>query len=106
MLRWPKQNHDSDFENGDVQIDSEVDLYKKLAEPIDGIVNRWAPPSENDTEAYINSVVKTTGLKRDQLLNLKDKEILKGLIKGIITQENGKRFLPNDVVVTTGIDLI
>ena len=36
---------------------------------IEKILNRWAPPSENDTEAYIRDVVNFTGIPRDRILS-------------------------------------
>ena len=35
---------------------------KKLAYNVRNIISRWAPPAENDTEAYIRHVVKLSGL--------------------------------------------
>lgn len=51
-----------------------------------GIINRWAPPSENDTQSYINSVAKSVG--KGAYDTLTDNDML-GLIKGIIRHENG-----------------
>jgi hypothetical protein len=34
-----------------------------------GIVTAWAPPSENDTEAYIADVAQRTGYAADQVLS-------------------------------------
>ena len=39
---------------------------------IRGIVNRWAPPNENNTEAYIAFVEQKTGFFRDLTLNASD----------------------------------
>ena len=40
-----------------------LDTYRRKykAVCIDDIISRWAPPSENDTEAYIRSVCTLTG---------------------------------------------
>lgn len=35
---------------------------------IEKIVRRWAPPSENNTENYIKTVCKMTGMERDRKL--------------------------------------
>lgn len=53
---------------------------------IRGIVTRWAPPSENDTVKYINSVSKQTDIPADKELDQLD--YLK-IIKAIIRHENG-----------------
>ena len=44
--------------------------FRKLREPftIENIIRRWAPPSENDTEAYIRSVLMLTGLGGKELM--------------------------------------
>ncbi len=52
------------------------------------IINRWAPPIENDTQAYIRAVVTITGFKADQVLT-PDKETLRRLVYAISDHENG-----------------
>lgn len=54
---------------------------------IDKVINRWAPPSENDTEVYIKNVVKRTGIPRYQKLTRSDLYTL-GL--AISVQEHGQ----------------
>lgn len=53
------------------------------------IINRWAPPSENDTEAYIKQVSWRVGVSSDQTIDLLDKGILISIAKGIVIHENG-----------------
>jgi hypothetical protein len=43
---------------------------------IDKIINKWAPPSENDTTNYINFVVKQTGIDRYQTVKSTDLYII------------------------------
>jgi hypothetical protein len=52
---------------------------------IRGIFNRYAPPTENNTESYINLVSRKTGYAADQVLS---KEDLIKLIPAIVLQEN------------------
>ena len=52
------------------------------------IINRYAPPKENDTKTYIKNMSEFTGFKPTEKLNLEDSETLSKLIKGIIRQEN------------------
>lgn len=54
---------------------------------IRGIVNRWAPPSENNTPSYIADVTKKTGFTADQPLNLQDPAIVAPLISAIVKHE-------------------
>lgn len=53
------------------------------------IISRWAPPEENDTEAYIASVVKSAGLGPDSLLTLTSGPTLAKLLPAMVMQENG-----------------
>lgn len=52
---------------------------------IRGIISRYAPPSENNTESYINLVSRKTGFAADKVLS---KEDLIKLIPAIVLQEN------------------
>ena len=54
---------------------------------IAGIVNKYAPPNENDTGAYIRDVTKKTGYDSSQHLNLNDKETLSKLVAAMISHE-------------------
>jgi hypothetical protein len=54
------------------------------------IINKWAPPTENDTDAYVKHVSIIACVKPDEALNLKDKRTLIGIVKGIVMHENGK----------------
>jgi hypothetical protein len=54
---------------------------------IAGIINRWAPPKENNTGAYISSVSKRTGFAPDAPLNLNDAKTVAPLLSAIVKQE-------------------
>lgn len=56
---------------------------------IAGIIERWAPPVENDTAAYITQVCKATGFDADQPLNLHQFEHMEPIVQAIIRHENG-----------------
>lgn len=54
------------------------------------IINRWAPPLENDTEAYINFVENFTKFDQNEDINFDDnKTIFMKIIGAIIRMENG-----------------
>ncbi|QJD91807.1 hypothetical protein HH213_17955 [Duganella dendranthematis] len=60
---------------------------------IEGIISKWAPPSENNTGAYISDVVKRTGFGAKQRLNLDDPATVAPLISSIIKHEgNGAAY--------------
>jgi len=56
-------------------------------------IARWAPPSENDTSAYIRYMSEHLLVHPDVALNLSPE--LPGMIKGIVIYENGE--LPYDM---------
>lgn len=71
---------------------------------ISGIINRWAPTNENDTQAYINSVAKATGVDPDQRIDTSDSRFMMKLLQAIIQHENGDQPYGFDVFVKA-IDL-
>ncbi|MGF2652831.1 structural protein [Serratia marcescens] len=56
---------------------------------ITGIISRWAPASENNTQAYINSVAQATGVTPDQPVDTTDSRFMVKLLQAIIRHENG-----------------
>lgn len=53
------------------------------------IIDRWAPPIENDTGSYTNAVAKSIGVSPDQRINLEQPTVLSPLMKAITTHETG-----------------
>lgn len=51
------------------------------------IISQWAPPNENDTEAYIRSVSRRTGIDPDAMINFE--AAMPDLLDAIIVHENG-----------------
>ena len=51
------------------------------------IINRFAPPNENDTGAYVNAVSKALNVGPDEAIAVEDR--LHGLVRAIIKHENG-----------------
>lgn len=56
---------------------------------INGVINRWAPGTENDTAAYINAVSRATGISPDAPIDLENTATLQRIIPAIIKHENG-----------------
>ncbi len=70
----------------------QTSLQKKAARglnTITDIIKSYAPPSENDTKAYIASVEKSTGFHANETLDISDKQTTAKLIAAIIKHENG-----------------
>ncbi|MCC8466995.1 structural protein [Photorhabdus bodei] len=65
---------------------------------VSGIISRWAPHNENNTDAYINHVCKDTGVTGDQVVDVFNKVFMTELIKSIITMENGSQPYSNEVI--------
>lgn len=58
---------------------------------VGAIVSRFAPPRENDTQAYIRHVAGAMGVRPDTPLALEDPAVLARLVKAIVRHENGLR---------------
>tara|TARA_B100000686_G_scaffold296912_1_gene328828 strand:+ start:1206 stop:1793 length:588 start_codon:yes stop_codon:yes gene_type:complete len=54
------------------------------------IIDRWAPPVENNTDAYITNVAQHMGVKPTTPIDLEDHTTLIRLAKHITLHENGK----------------
>jgi len=57
---------------------------------IEKIIARWAPPIENDTEKYIASVEKWSGVPRDKVLTADDGADYIMIVSAMSFMENGK----------------
>ena len=68
-------------------------VSQKRAFTIANIIRRWAPPTENDTEAYIRTMERLTGIGRDEKLytpvNVMSYPQLSELIAAMTIMENG-----------------
>lgn len=64
------------------------------------MIKRWAPPDENNTQAYINSVAQATSTGLNEPIDLTDSRKLFSLLKAIIHHENGCQPYEFDVFVS------
>ena len=53
------------------------------------VINRWAPPNENDSGAYQRAVAKAMGVTPNQLIDLHAWDHLRPMVQAIITHELG-----------------
>ncbi len=65
---------------------------------VKGIISRWAPHNENNTDAYINHVCKDTEVTGDQVVDVFNKVFMTKLIKSVITMENGNQPYSDSVI--------
>lgn len=69
---------------------------------VHSLINEWAPPTENDTGAYVKAVAKAVGVGIDEPFNVPAK--LPQLLDAIARHENAGYRYPPDVILK-GIDL-
>ncbi len=66
------------------------------------LINRWAPPVENNTSAYAEHVAEKIGVDPDERISVHSN--LQGLVLAIIQHENGQQ--PYDIaVVQRGVEM-
>lgn len=68
------------------------------------IISRYAPPNENQTLAYINSVSQQLGITPDTEVDLSEKGVLTVFIKAVIRHENGIQPYKEEII-QKGIEL-
>lgn len=67
--------------------------YKDLhgLDTVRGIVDRYAPPVENDTTSYADFVCGRMGVKPDDVVDVRDPKTLDALCSAIAVMEGGAR---------------
>jgi hypothetical protein len=60
-------------------------------------INRWAPPNENNSVAYVDAVC--AGCRRTSIEVLSLEDIILPLVKAIILHENGVNPYPDEMVI-------
>jgi hypothetical protein len=55
-----------------------------------GIIDRWAPPNENNTHAYIEAVSQKIGAGPDDPIDVHQYTTMRPLVEAIIKHENGR----------------
>lgn len=66
-------------------------IEKYSLDTVDKMIYRWAPPAENDTEAYIEFVCKSAGVDRKAKIQSKDEETMCRMVAGMSEMENGRK---------------
>ena len=62
-----------------------------------GIVNRWAPPNENDTAGYAEHVARRLGVSVDEEIDVN--EYMTDFVKAIVLHENGVQPYSDEQIV-------
>jgi hypothetical protein len=76
---------------------------KQGVNTLGGIVGKWAPPNENQTDALITNASKRTGFDPNQPLDLNDPAVRTKVVQALLLQEQGKMPYGQDVV-QAGVD--
>lgn len=53
------------------------------------IVTRWAPPSENYTQRYIDNVCKWSGLLPDEVVRFRERKKMVAIVQAMVKMECG-----------------
>jgi hypothetical protein len=69
---------------------------------VSGIIHRWAPPVENNSQAYVAAVCADMCVGPQVPLNVEDPKVLADLVRAIVKHENGKQpYTPGQIA--TGV---
>lgn len=71
---------------------------------IEKIIRRWAPPSENATQRYIDVVANYMGIDPRQEIQFRDKKIMCGLVRAMAHVECGQWIEPE--LINSAYDLV
>ncbi len=61
-------------------------------------INRWAPGNENDTSAYAKAVAQRIGVQIADVIDIRDPQVLRGMVTAIIGHENGGNPYPATII--------
>ena len=79
--------------------------YEKYGlDTVTKIIKRYAPHTENDTDAYIESVSRALGVLPKRRINPTEPEVMLKLIKAIILYENGSQPY-NEEILIKGLEM-
>jgi len=69
-----------------------------------GMIGRWAPAAENDTDAYVRAVADRLGVAADTAVDVHTYAVVRPLVEAIIRHENGAQPY-SDAVIDKGLAL-
>jgi hypothetical protein len=78
-------------EEGLSALSHQLKLYDKRGiNTVSSMIGKFAPPSENNTAAYINNVSKELGVSPTDQIDVNDPKVMAKMMTSIIKIENGK----------------
>lgn len=88
--------NDKDFKTFKTMVDGYRAMFVTLRSylgkdinTIEKIISRYAPATENATEAYIKAVAANTGIDKDDKISIAESDKLRKLVAAISYHENG-----------------
>jgi hypothetical protein len=79
-----------DMQTGLAALDGNLASYAKQGvNTVAGVISKWAPPNENDTQAYIKDVSQRLGIPPNQKIDLTNPLQRQALSTAIALHENG-----------------
>lgn len=65
--------------------------YKKLhqCDTLRKLINRWAPPTENQTDRYVAFVAHDAKISPDQMIDTTNPDVMIAVVRSMIKMENG-----------------
>jgi hypothetical protein len=79
-----------DMQTGLTALDNNLQSYgKQGVNTVAGVISKWAPPNENDTQAYIKDVSQRLGIPANQKIDLTNPLQRQALSTAIALHENG-----------------
>ena len=81
-----------DMETGVAAADRNLQTYhqKYGINTVEGIVNRWAPPTENNSRAYAQTVAQKIGVDPSAPLDMADPQVRRSVLDAMADVENGR----------------
>lgn len=66
---------------------------------LEKIINRWAPPTENPTSAYIANVSRRSGIDPAETITATDHDKITGIVYAMSISENGSTPVPDRLAI-------
>ena len=96
LMRGGKMVQYPTMEEGLKALDQNLASYgKKGINTLSDVIATWAPPSENNTNAYIDHVSRVTGLKPNQKIDLSNPLVRHQISAGITQMESSRNAIYN-----------
>lgn len=67
------------------------------------VISTWAPPTENDTDSYVDDVAGRMGMDPDEWIDLDSFEVALPLVNAIIAHENKNYVYKNQQIIKDGL---